>query len=178
MGTGLKARQELRSRILSENQTERWLREPGQAPRLPRPRTSDVNDVGPLEARGPSGALCLRSITGLRCWLSVSKAIQFLHIPLCRFRYCRPKLNYVAPLGRRDPLHLLVKSRRNIELDHSCHGEPPNGFLANTRERGNSDAKGVVPLLVRHFAEELSRRMNKTIEAISSETMKLSVHHA
>ena len=29
-----------------------------------------------------------------------------------------------------------------------------------------------IPLLVRHFAEEISRRMNKTIEAISSDTMK------
>jgi len=29
-----------------------------------------------------------------------------------------------------------------------------------------------IPLLVRHFAEEISRRMNKTIETISSETMK------
>jgi len=29
-----------------------------------------------------------------------------------------------------------------------------------------------IPLLVRHFAEEISRRMNKTIEAISSETMQ------
>lgn len=29
-----------------------------------------------------------------------------------------------------------------------------------------------IPLLVRHFAEEFSRRMNKTIEAISSETMR------
>src|SRR5882762_1251484 len=29
-----------------------------------------------------------------------------------------------------------------------------------------------IPLLVRHFSEEISRRMNKTIEAISSETMK------
>src|SRR4029077_11367568 len=28
-----------------------------------------------------------------------------------------------------------------------------------------------IPLLVRHFAEEFSRRMNKTIETISSETM-------
>src|SRR6266849_3387003 len=87
--------------------------------------------------------------------------------PLCRFRYRRPKLNHFAPLGQRDPLHLRVKSCRNIELDHLCHGEPPICFLANTRERGNSDAKGVVALLVRHFAEELSRRMNKTIEAIS-----------
>jgi formate hydrogenlyase transcriptional activator len=29
-----------------------------------------------------------------------------------------------------------------------------------------------IPLLVRHFAEEISRRMNKTIETISSDTMK------
>ena len=29
-----------------------------------------------------------------------------------------------------------------------------------------------IPLLVRHFAEEFSRRMNRTIETISSETMK------
>jgi hypothetical protein len=40
-------------------------------------------------------------------------------------------------------------------------------------KRGNSDAKGVVPLLVGHFAEELSRPMDKTIEAISLETMKV-----
>jgi DNA-binding NtrC family response regulator len=45
-------------------------------------------------------------------------------------------------------------------------------FSCDTRKRGNSDAKGVVPLLARHFAKEFSRRMNKTIEAISSETMK------
>jgi len=51
-------------------------------------------------------------------------------------------------------------------------------FLATLGKRGNSDAKGVVPLLARHFAARGSRRMNKRIEAISSETMKLSVDHA
>jgi formate hydrogenlyase transcriptional activator len=35
-----------------------------------------------------------------------------------------------------------------------------------------------IPLLVRHFAEEFSRRMNKTIEAISSETMKALCQYA
>jgi hypothetical protein len=54
---------------------------------------------------------------------------------LRRFRYRRPKLNHLAPLGQRDPLRLLVKSRRNIELDYSCHGEPPYEFSCdNGRE--------------------------------------------
>jgi hypothetical protein len=55
--------------------------------------------------------------------------------PLCRFRYRRPKLDYLTPLEQRDPLQLLVKSRRNIELNHSCHGEPPMCFLSTSEER-------------------------------------------
>ena len=34
-----------------------------------------------------------------------------------------------------------------------------------------------IPLLVRHFADEFSRRMNKTIETIPSETMKALCHY-
>jgi formate hydrogenlyase transcriptional activator len=34
-----------------------------------------------------------------------------------------------------------------------------------------------IPLLVRHFAEEFSRRMNRTIETISSETMNALCHY-
>jgi hypothetical protein len=94
-----------------------------------------------------------------------------LHPRLRRFRYRRPKLNHLAPLGQGDPLHLLVKSRRNIELDHSCHGGPPIFFLANTRKRGNSDAKGLVPRLIRHSAEVFSPHEHD-VEAILREAMK------
>lgn len=34
-----------------------------------------------------------------------------------------------------------------------------------------------IPLLARHFAEQFSRRMNKTIDTIASETMRLLVHY-
>ena len=34
-----------------------------------------------------------------------------------------------------------------------------------------------IPLLVRHLAQQFSRRMNKTIETITSETMRALVHH-
>ena len=92
--------------------------------------------------------------------------------PLCRFRYRRPKLNHLAPLGQRDPLRLLVKSRRNIELDYPCHGEPPMYFPATPGREAIQMPKMQWLFLVRHFGAEFSRHMNKRIEDISSETMK------
>jgi hypothetical protein len=40
---------------------------------------------------------------------------------LCRFPYLHRKLKQLAPLGLRDPLHSLVKPRRNVELDYRRH---------------------------------------------------------
>jgi hypothetical protein len=54
--------------------------------------------------------------------------------PLCRFRYRRAKLDYLTPLEQGDPLHLPVKSRRNMELNHACHGDRPTVSFDIRRE--------------------------------------------
>src|SRR5260370_32139911 len=61
----------------------------------------------------------LPSITSL-CRVRVSPH-GISDIPLSRFPYFSPELKHLAPLGRRNPLHCLVKTRRNIELDNPCH---------------------------------------------------------
>jgi len=71
-------------------------------------------------------AIILPSTTGLR-WVRVSPLD--INIPLCRFSYLSWKLKDLAPSGRRDPLHKLVKAWGNIELDHRCHSHPPKNLL-------------------------------------------------
>jgi hypothetical protein len=61
-------------------------------------------------------------------------------IPLCRFPYFSRELKHPAPLGRRHPLHWLVKSRRNIELDNPCHSILRCVFFRQP-EKSNPDAR-------------------------------------
>src|SRR5438270_13896303 len=68
-------------------------------------------------------AIILPSTSGLR-WVRLSP-LDIFNIPLCRFSYLSWKLKDLAPSGRRDPLHKLVKAWGNIELDHRCHSHPP-----------------------------------------------------
>src|SRR5580704_5614592 len=80
----------------------------------------------------------LPSITSL-CRVRVSPH-GVSDIPLCRFPYFGRELKHLAPLGRRNPLHCLVKSRRNIELDNPCHSIL-RCVLFRQPEKGNPDAK-------------------------------------
>ena len=66
--------------------------------------------------------------------------IDLLNTPLRRFPRLSRKLQHFAPLGRRDPLHSLVKPFRNIELNYRCHHILHNVLFRQPGE-GNSDAK-------------------------------------
>ena len=61
-------------------------------------------------------------------------------IPLCRFPYFSRELKHLAQFGRRHPLHWLVKSRRNIELDNPCHSILRYVSFRQPK-KGNPDAK-------------------------------------
>ncbi len=67
-----------------------------------------------------------------------------LSLQLCRLSYLSRKVKQLAPLGGRDPLHSLVKPRRNVELDHQCHSHPPIRFSFDNQGESNPDAKVVM----------------------------------
>jgi len=95
----------------------------------------DDPEVTIRAVRQPSHAVGTRSDCPGNTLECEQRGIDIFNILSCRFPYLSWKLKDLAPSGRRDPLHKLVKAWGNIELDHRCHSHPPKNLLSTFDNR-------------------------------------------